>query len=110
MNDVWGVTRSRSGACRSGSFIASETPLFVGRAVAALAADPAVARKGGRVWAAWTLLDEYGFVDADGSRPHWGRHWRATFGPDAGKTLDDGYYAYWAGYNQIFSGGLVVRG
>ncbi|HWH09261.1 MAG TPA: SDR family oxidoreductase, partial [Candidatus Thermoplasmatota archaeon] len=78
MLDHFGVTEAnwRDGARKDPNFLASETPLFVGRAVAALAADPFVARKGGRVWASWTLSDEYGFADADGSRPHWGRHWR----------------------------------
>jgi NAD(P)-dependent dehydrogenase (short-subunit alcohol dehydrogenase family) len=55
-------------------FIASETPYFVGRAVAALAADPNVAKKSGGVYASWTLSDEYGFIDIDGNRPHWGRY------------------------------------
>jgi NAD(P)-dependent dehydrogenase (short-subunit alcohol dehydrogenase family) len=55
-------------------FIASETPFFVGRAVAALAADPQVSGKAGGVYASWTLSDEYGFTDIDGSKPHWGRY------------------------------------
>ncbi|MFO0745995.1 MAG: SDR family oxidoreductase [Myxococcota bacterium] len=59
-------------------FIASETPAFVGRAVAALAADPAVEKKAGRVWASWTLAREYGFVDRDGARPDWGRYFEGV--------------------------------
>ena len=55
-------------------FEASETPCFVGRAVAALAADPNVHRKAGGAYASWTLSDEYGFIDIDGGRPHWGRY------------------------------------
>ena len=57
------------------NFIASETPYYVGRAVAALAADPNVAAKSGRSLSSWDLSDEYGFKDADGSRPHWGRYY-----------------------------------
>jgi NAD(P)-dependent dehydrogenase (short-subunit alcohol dehydrogenase family) len=52
----------------------SETPLFVGRAVAALAADARAWRKSGRALSSWELADEYGFADADGRRPHWGRY------------------------------------
>jgi len=47
----------------------SESPCFVGRAVAALAADPVMARKNGGIYTAWALSAEYGFTDIDGSRP-----------------------------------------
>jgi NAD(P)-dependent dehydrogenase (short-subunit alcohol dehydrogenase family) len=47
----------------------SETPCFVGRAVAALAADPQVIKKSGGIYTARELADEYGFVDVDGKRP-----------------------------------------
>jgi NAD(P)-dependent dehydrogenase (short-subunit alcohol dehydrogenase family) len=47
----------------------SESPEFVGRAVAALAADPDVRRHTGRCLVAAELADEYGFTDLDGSRP-----------------------------------------
>jgi hypothetical protein len=47
----------------------SETPCFVGRAVAALAADPNVARKNGGIFTTRSLSDEYGFGDVDGTRP-----------------------------------------
>ncbi|HWG90174.1 MAG TPA: SDR family oxidoreductase [Candidatus Thermoplasmatota archaeon] len=97
MLDHFGVTEEnwRDGAKLDPNFIASETPLFVGRAVAALAADPNVAKKGGRVWSSWTLSDEYGFTDADGSRPHWGNHFRKVFGDEAYRPADDGFYWYW---------------
>ena len=55
-------------------FAESETPWFVGRAVAALAADPKVASKSGKVYGSWTLAREYLFSDQDGTRPDWGRH------------------------------------
>ena len=47
----------------------SETPCFVGRAVAALAADPNVGRKNGGIFTARSLSEEYGFTDLDGRRP-----------------------------------------
>ena len=53
-------------------FAESETPCYVGRAVAALAADPDVARKSGGVFSSWGLAKEYGFTDMDGRRPDWG--------------------------------------
>lgn len=59
-------------------FLQSETPAFVGRAVAALAADPNVHEKTGRVFASWTLAREYGFTDADGRRPDWGRYFEGV--------------------------------
>jgi NAD(P)-dependent dehydrogenase (short-subunit alcohol dehydrogenase family) len=47
----------------------SETPCFVGRAVAALAADAQVARKNGGIYTTRALSEEYGFNDIDGTRP-----------------------------------------
>lgn len=52
-------------------FEESETPCYVGRAVAALAADPNVRVKAGKVFASWTLAKEYGFADIDGRKPDW---------------------------------------
>ena len=52
-------------------FEESETPCYVGRAVAALAADPDVAQKTGRAVSSWGLAREYGFTDVDGRRPDW---------------------------------------
>ena len=50
-------------------FAISETPVFVGRAVAALAADPDVKRWNGKSLSSGELAKVYGFTDADGSRP-----------------------------------------
>ena len=50
----------------------SETPCFTGRAVAALAADPAILKKSGGLFTARELADEYGFNDIDGRRPDHG--------------------------------------
>lgn len=74
--DFFGVNEGdwRTAGERDPHFLASETPRFVGRAVAALAADPAVATKAGRVVTSWDLAEEYGFDDVDGTRPNWGRH------------------------------------
>ena len=80
MLEHFGVTEAnwRDGALKDPHFIASETPLFVGRAVAALAADPAVLARTGRAFSSWGLAREYGFPDADGSRPDWGRHFEES--------------------------------
>jgi NAD(P)-dependent dehydrogenase (short-subunit alcohol dehydrogenase family) len=99
MLDHFGVTEEtwREAAAKVPSFIASETPLFVGRAVAALASDPNVAKKNGRVYASWDLADEYGFEDADGARPHFVR-WLQENEPKVAakwRKLDDAFYAYW---------------
>ena len=47
----------------------SESPEFVGRAVAALAGDPKVIRRTGTVQVAAHLASEYGFTDIDGKTP-----------------------------------------
>src|SRR5690606_7491688 len=50
-------------------FAESETPCLVGRAVAALAADPNVGAKAGLTLLASDLAEEYGFTDIDGRLP-----------------------------------------
>jgi NAD(P)-dependent dehydrogenase (short-subunit alcohol dehydrogenase family) len=47
----------------------TETPEYVGRAVAALAADRDVLRHSGKVLCAGDLAVEYGFTDVDGTQP-----------------------------------------
>ncbi|MCG3111168.1 MAG: SDR family oxidoreductase [Candidatus Manganitrophus sp. SB1] len=76
MLDHFGVTEAnwREGAKKDRHFIASETPFYVGRAVAALASDPEVSKKSGKVFSSWGLAREFGFTDIDGSRPDWGRY------------------------------------
>ena len=54
------------------NFLESESPLFVGRAVAALAADRHILRRTGQLCSSWELAREYGFTDEDGRRPDWG--------------------------------------
>jgi len=75
MLDHFGATEStwREAVAADPHFAISETPAYVGRAVAALASDPSVARFSGRALSSWGLAREYGFTDADGSRPDWGR-------------------------------------
>lgn len=76
MLEGFGVTEEtwQDAIARDRHFAASESPHFVGRAVAALAADPAVLEETGRTLTTWDLSDRYGFTDIDGRRPHWGRH------------------------------------
>ncbi|MFC4588931.1 SDR family oxidoreductase [Sphaerisporangium corydalis] len=57
------------GTSRVPHFAISESPAFVGRAAAALAADPDVARWNGRSVSSGGLAQIYGFTDLDGSRP-----------------------------------------
>ena len=72
--DAFGVTEAnwRDGIKADLYFAESETPCYVGRAVAALTADPHVANKSGRLFSSWALAKEYGFTDLDGRRPDWG--------------------------------------
>jgi NAD(P)-dependent dehydrogenase (short-subunit alcohol dehydrogenase family) len=76
MLEHFGVTEAnwRDGATKDKNFLISESPLFVGRAVAALAADPKVLDRSGDVLSSWELARDYGFTDADGTRPDWGAH------------------------------------
>ena len=73
---LFGVTEDtwREQVSRDPHFAESETPLYVGRAIAALAADPEHWRVSGQALAGWDLAERYGVVDADGRRPHWGRY------------------------------------
>lgn len=98
MLDLFGVTEAtwRDFIAKDPDWAESETPAFVGRAVAALAGDPNVAAFSGRVFASWTLARHYGFSDADGRRPDWGRHFLERYGP-VHRRADDGYYRYLEG-------------
>lgn len=74
MLDHFGVTEAtwRDAIAANPHFAESETPAFVGRAVAALAADPQIATRAGAMLSSWQLAREYGFTDVDGRRPDWG--------------------------------------
>lgn len=102
MLDHFGVTRQtwRDAVNKDPHFAESETPLFVGRGVAELAADTDVHERTGRVFASWTLAREYGFDDEDGRRPDWGAYFLATFG-DGYRPADDDFYAYREGYRAL---------
>jgi NAD(P)-dependent dehydrogenase (short-subunit alcohol dehydrogenase family) len=71
MLDAFGVTEANwRDACRfQPHFCVSESPLYVGRAVAALAGDADVARWNGKSVSSGELAQIYGFTDADGTRP-----------------------------------------
>ncbi|MFF9803726.1 SDR family oxidoreductase [Streptomyces coeruleorubidus] len=88
MLDAFGVREDnwRDALERVPHFAISETPRYVGRAVAALAADPDVARWNGRSLSSGGLAREYGFTDLDGSRPDAWRYLVEV--QDAGKPAD----------------------
>ena len=71
MLDAFGVTEAtwRDALPKQPHFIISETPRFIGRGVAALAADPDRARWSGQSLSSGSLSQAYGFTDIDGSRP-----------------------------------------
>lgn len=67
-------------------FAISESPAFVGRAIAALAGDPRVARWNGKSVSSGELAKDYGFTDLDGSRPDCWRYLVEV--QDPGKPAD----------------------
>jgi NAD(P)-dependent dehydrogenase (short-subunit alcohol dehydrogenase family) len=71
MLEAFGVTEPtwRDALQRVPHFAISESPRFVGRAVAALAADPERRRHTGASLSSGGLAKEYGFTDVDGSQP-----------------------------------------
>ena len=71
MLDAFGVTEAnwRDATKFQPHFAISETPAFVGRAVAALAQDPNVSRWNGQSVSSGQLAKIYGFTDLDGSQP-----------------------------------------
>ncbi|WP_149828079.1 SDR family oxidoreductase [Streptomyces tailanensis] len=88
MLDNFGVTEDnwRDALDRVPHFAISETPRYVGRAVAALAADPEVARFNGESLSSGGLAQVYGFTDLDGSRPDAWRYLVEV--QDTGKPAD----------------------
>jgi NAD(P)-dependent dehydrogenase (short-subunit alcohol dehydrogenase family) len=88
MLDLFGVTEEnwRDATAREPHFAISETPRFVGPAVAALAADPGRSRWNGQSLSSGGLAQEYGFTDLDGSRPDAMRYIVEVVG--AGKPAD----------------------
>jgi NAD(P)-dependent dehydrogenase (short-subunit alcohol dehydrogenase family) len=74
MLEHFGVTEQnwREAGKKDKNFLESESPLFVGRAVVALAQDPKTLERSGHLFSSWELGRQYGFTDADGRRPDWG--------------------------------------
>ncbi|WP_437729215.1 SDR family oxidoreductase [Sorangium sp. So ce861] len=88
MLEHFGVTEEswRDALAKEPHFAISETPAYVGRAVAALAGDPEVARWSGQSLSSGQLARVYGFTDVDGSQPD---AWRYVVEvQDAGKPAD----------------------
>jgi NAD(P)-dependent dehydrogenase (short-subunit alcohol dehydrogenase family) len=98
MLEHFGVTEAnwQDAVKNEADYAISETPMYAGRAIASLAADPQLMKKSGRAFSSWDLSDEYGFSDADGKRPHWGRHVIAKYG-DCLKPCNDAFYEHWFG-------------
>lgn len=88
MLDAYGVTEDhwQKAIEKQPHFAISETPRYVGRAVAALAADPDVSRWNGQSLSSGQMAKVYGFTDTDGSQPD---AWRYVVEvQDAGKPAD----------------------
>ena len=81
----------RDGTERTPHFCISETPRFVGRAVAALAADPDRARWNGQSLSSGGLAQVYGFTDLDGTRPDCWRYMTEVVEVEGATAGDEGY-------------------
>jgi len=92
MLEIYGVTEEnwRDAIAKEPDFAVSETPAYVGRAVAALAADPQRARWNGKSVDSGELATVYGFTDVDGSRPQGFRY--ITEVVEGGKKADVSEY------------------
>lgn len=73
MLDHFGVSEEnwRDAIAKDADYARSETPRYLGRAIAALAADRQVHTKAGKALSTWKLVKEYGFTDVDGRQPIW---------------------------------------
>ncbi|GAB2578859.1 short-chain dehydrogenase [Paractinoplanes abujensis] len=81
MLDKYGVTEQTWQSADAEHFGITESPHFVGRGVAALAADPSRARFTGQTLAAIDLATEYDLTDLDGSRPDFPRYFTEVMAP-----------------------------
>ena len=92
MLEAFGVTEAswRDATSKVPHFVISETPRFIGRAIAALAADAERARWNGQSLSSGGLAQVYGFTDLDGSRPDAWRYVPEV--QDAGKPADANGY------------------
>ncbi|WUH91640.1 SDR family oxidoreductase [Streptomyces sp. NBC_00433] len=86
MLEGFGVTEAtwRDGAAKDPHFAYSESPAYLGRAVAALASDPDVLALTGQALATWSLYKTHGFTDADGTQPDWAAHWARDLAAEHG--------------------------
>ena len=73
--EYFGVTEEnwREAGKKDRNFLESESPLFVGRAIVALATDPAILERTGQLFSSWEVAREYGLTDIDARRPDWGK-------------------------------------
>ncbi|MGE0551912.1 MAG: SDR family oxidoreductase [Gemmatimonadales bacterium] len=88
MLEHFGVTADdwREAGKKDPNFLHSETPMLLGRGVAALAADPERFSRSGQLLSSWELARNYGVDDLDGTRPDWGTHFREIVGSIPGFT------------------------
>jgi NAD(P)-dependent dehydrogenase (short-subunit alcohol dehydrogenase family) len=88
-----GVTEEnwREATERTPHFCISESPRYVGRAVAALAGDPDVTRWNGRSLSSGKLAQDYGFTDLDGTRPDCWRYMVEVVEREGAEPGDAGY-------------------
>ena len=97
MLDYFGVSESnwQDAIEQDPHYSESETPYYVGRALASLAADPDVFQKTGSVLSSWNLAQEYGLKDMDGRQPNWGKYFEEKLGDtDIGKDIARSHEAY----------------
>jgi NAD(P)-dependent dehydrogenase (short-subunit alcohol dehydrogenase family) len=92
MLDIYGVTAGNwlDATAKQPHFVISESPRYVGRAVASLAGDPHADRWRGQCLSSGQLAQVYGFTDLDGSRPACWRYLREV--QDAGRPADASGY------------------
>jgi NAD(P)-dependent dehydrogenase (short-subunit alcohol dehydrogenase family) len=76
---------------RAPHFCISESPRYVGRAVAALAGDPDVTRWNGQSLSSGGLAQVYGFTDVDGTRPDCWRYMVEVVEREGAQPGDAGY-------------------
>lgn len=88
----FGVTEAnwQDAAQKDPNFLHSETPLFIGRAVAALAAAPDLLARSGDLTSSWEVAREFGFTDVDGRAVDWGKQWQKLSGEPAFAWLREG--------------------
>ena len=101
MLDHFGVTEAnwRDAGEKEPDFLESETPLFVGRAVAALAGIRSSGIRADACSAPGTFRTSMDSPTPTAGVPHWGRYAEAKYGKTP--KCDEGFYAYWKGLGEI---------